>query len=119
MNLDLKWNLILTIIFELESDDKTKVFISFIEFIVYLVTKNIRKTVSLDLTEKEKDNITNHLVEAVFEFISLEYSCDVFTNRNLESLKIIVEDTVRSLESDIGEKDIELFKERLKKEIEV
>lgn len=47
MNLDLKWNLILTIIFELESDDKTKVFISFIEFIVYLVTKNIRKTVSL------------------------------------------------------------------------
>lgn len=55
MNLDLKWNLILTIIFELESDDKTKVFISFIEFIVYLVTKNIRKTVSLfDLTEKEK-----------------------------------------------------------------
>ncbi len=122
MNLDLKWNLILSIIFELEGGDKAAEFINFIEYIVFTIIYRVRQAVKkFEIEDKEADLIINRLVEEVFEYICQEYNADFFSLNNMRLLERLVTEFMLEVESPmyIREKDYRRFRQRLAKEAEV
>lgn len=122
MNLDLKWNLVLSIIFELEGGDKTEEFVSFVEYIVFTIIYRIRTSLRRhDLDTKKEDEITNKLATEVFDFICEEYNADFFSLSNMRILEGLVDDFIENVEDldNIEEFSYREFSNRLESEAEV
>ncbi|MDO5718848.1 MAG: hypothetical protein Q4P34_07680 [Tissierellia bacterium] len=122
MNLDLKWNLILSIIFELEGGDRSEEFVNFIEYIVFTIIYRVRTSVNkFEIGEKEAEEIINRLVEEVFTFICQEYNADFFSINNMRLLERLVTEIMEGIESpeDVNERMYRRFRSRLAKEADV
>lgn len=122
MNLDLKWNLILSIIFELEGGDKGAEFINFIEYIVFTIIYRVRTAVKkFEIDDREADIIVNKLTEEVFEYICQEYNADFFSLNNMRLLEKLVIEFMMEVDSPVylREKDYRRFRQRLAKEAEM
>lgn len=122
MNLDLKWNLILSIIFELEGGDKGAEFINFIEYIVFTIIYRVRTAVKkFEIDDREADIIINKLTEEVFEYICQEYNADFFSLNNMRLLEKLVIEFMMEVDSPVylREKDYRRFRQRLAKEAEM
>lgn len=123
MNLDLKWNLILYIIFQLEETKKSDEFVNFIEYIVFTVIYRIRTAVNtFGFDEKLSDELVDGFTKETFAFICESYDVDFFTLKNMrlvqKLVKEIVEDNLGHA-FEIHEDDYVEYRKRLAKEADV
>ncbi|MDO5690219.1 MAG: GTP pyrophosphokinase [Tissierellia bacterium] len=121
MNLDLKWNLILSIIFELEGGDKSAEFVNFIEYIVFTIIYRVRTAVKqTKLTVDNGDQVTNGFTAEIFEYICYEYNADFFTLNNMRTIERLVLEFTEDMEPEelLSESDYKRFRKRLIKEVE-
>ena len=88
MNVDLKWNLILSIIFELEGGNKNEEFANFIDYLVFKISDRI--DVALDdyrIDKCAREKIKNSLMDITMGFVFEYYDSDFFTDKNMELVR--------------------------------
>lgn len=88
MNVDLKWNLILSIIFELEGGNKNEEFSNFIDYLVFKISDRI--DVALDdyrIDPCAREKIKNSLMDITMGFVFEYYDSDFFTDKNMELVR--------------------------------
>lgn len=124
MNVDLKWNLILSIIFELEDRNKEEVFGGFIDYLVYKISSRIDKVLKKHrVKEEDKEAIRNRLMDICMDFAYKCYDSDFFSDKNMDLIKQITYKLLEEARTDskpISNEDLdyEAYIEKLKEEVE-
>lgn len=121
-NADLKWNLILTIIFKLSDKDKEEEFAIFVDFLVYKLTCTVEEALSEYRCQNElREIIKDELMDRLVSFICSHYDSDLFSNTNMEIIKdlirqILDEKTEASKFIRDSDLDYDWFSEKLEEE---
>lgn len=122
MNLDLKWNLILSIIFEIEGEPRTDEFVNFVEYIVFTIFYRVRSAVKKKVLDPQRqDQVVNEIVDRVFDMICTEYNPDFFSIQNMRILEATVESFLdqEEMSTDGKEPDYKKFREKLMEEVDI
>lgn len=126
VNKDFKWNLIFSVIQDIEENDFCEEFVLFSEFIVYAVVKRVKRAVDeLDISNDDKSKLKWDISYVVMEFICNSYSPNLISFKSMkeienkirnflkdierpeEILALNYEDLYDSLENNFVKKDVE------------
>lgn len=117
VNLDLKWNMLLVILFAIDEDENQTSFISFIEYINFRILHSIREVANYKLDRDSfADDLVYALGDGVIDLFFQEYSIEFFSEQNFGAIKKSV---IRALgkEREDMERIAELFERYLSEEI--
>ena len=128
VNKDFKWNLIFSVIRDIEENDFSEEFVLFSEFIVYAVVKRVKRAVDdLTISNEDKSKLKWDISYVVMEFICNSYSPNLITFKSMkeienkiryflknvdqpeEILALNYEDLYNSLENNFVKKEVDDF----------
>ena len=128
VNKDFKWNLIFSVIRDIEETEFSEECVLFSEFIVYAVVKRVKRAVDdLNISNEDKSKLKWDISYVVMEFICNSYSPNLITFKSMkeienkiryflknidqpeEILALNYEDLYNSLENNFVKKEVDEF----------
>ena len=99
VNKDFKWNLIFSVIQDIDEDDFCEEFISFSEFIVFAVVKRVRRAVDdLNISSEDKSKLKWDIAYIVMEFICNSYSPSLITFKSMKEVENKIRNFLKNVE---------------------
>lgn len=99
VNKDFKWNLIFSVIKDIEENDFYEEFILFSDFIVYSVIKRVRCVVDeLNISFEDKSKIKWDITYVIIDFICSSYSTNLITYKSMKKIENKIRDFLKNIE---------------------
>lgn len=124
INADLKWNLILSIVFELSDQSKEEEFSNFVDYLIFMLTHAIDCGLGqYRIDEPVKEAIRNKLIDMTVDLVCDHYDSDLFSmanmtmvEKNVVGLLALNNEDSKSIKSE--DLDYSWFDKRIRKEAE-
>ncbi len=99
INKDFRWNLILSVIQDIEENEIDDEFILFVEFVVFAVVKRVKRvTDELNISSDDKTKLKWDISYIVIDFISQKYNTYLLTYRSMKEIENKIRTFLKSIE---------------------
>ena len=99
VNKDFKWNLIFSVIQDIEENDFCEEFVLFSEFIVFAVVKRVKRAVDeLNISNEDKSKLKWDISYVVMEFICNSYSTNIITFKSMKDIENKIRNFLKNVE---------------------
>ena len=88
VNKDFRWNLILSVIKDMEENDPAEELTLFVEFVVFAVIKRVKRVVDkLNISNQDKNKLKWDIAYIILDYMSKTYSTSLLTYRSMKLME--------------------------------
>lgn len=119
VNKDFKWNLIISVIRDIEENYAYEELVTFVDFIVFSVVRRAKRVVEkLDISSEDKKDLKWKLSYIVIEYLSKTYNPSLLTYKSMKQIEQKLAEFVKVIEKpeDIMALDFEMLYEILEQD---
>lgn len=99
VNIDFRWNLIFSVIRDIEENSITKEFTLFVEFVVFAVIRRVKRAVyDLKISFKDKYKLKWDISYIVLNFISQSYDTKLLTYKSMKNIENKIKKFLKNVE---------------------